>query len=440
MAKRKPIAFMSYVRFNDHHDNGKLTEFCKRLSGEVRAQTGKDFPIFQDRNEINWGQNWRQRIKESTDEVTFLIAIITPSFFESDACKDELQRFLAREKKLNRNDLILPVYYIDCPLLNDEKKRAADPLAEAIASRQYTDWRELRFEPLTSPQVGRTLEQLAVQIRGALEQIQASRRNTESRVSQMPERVTGRRARPTGTTDVSVFAEPERGPSAKTEPPTLVVEPMRRLGYSTIGEAIAAAKPGDRILVRPGFYQEGLVIDKPLEVIGDGDVSKIVVHATGKDAVLFKTTMGRLSNLTIRQMGGGLWYAVNIAQGRLELEECDISTQALSCVEIHGGADPHLRRNRIHDGNQFGVYVHHNGLGTLEDNEIFGNAFGGVAIKSGGNPTLRRNRINRNRFEAIWIRGGGGTFEDNDLRGNGRGAWSISRDSEPNVMRSRNLE
>ena len=95
----------------------------------------------------------------------------------------------------------------------------------------------------------------------------------------------------------------------------------------------------------------------------------------------------------ISQTGGDKWYAVDISQGRLDLEGCDITSTSNACVAIHGGADPRLRRNRIHDGKQGGVFVYENGLGTLEDNEIFGNAYSGVQIKSGGNPTLRRNRI-----------------------------------------------
>ena len=31
MAAQQPIAFMSYVRFNDEHDNGRLTQFHRRL-------------------------------------------------------------------------------------------------------------------------------------------------------------------------------------------------------------------------------------------------------------------------------------------------------------------------------------------------------------------------------------------------------------------------
>ena len=82
------------------------------------TQTGQEFTIFQDRD-IQWGQNWKRRIEKSLDEeVTFLIPIITPSFFKSKACRDELGRFLERERRLNRDDLILPVYYVDTPLIN----------------------------------------------------------------------------------------------------------------------------------------------------------------------------------------------------------------------------------------------------------------------------------------------------------------------------------
>ena len=54
MAK-SAVAFMSYVRSDDEHENGRLTEFCKRLSGEVRMQTGEEFHIFQDRSDIASG-------------------------------------------------------------------------------------------------------------------------------------------------------------------------------------------------------------------------------------------------------------------------------------------------------------------------------------------------------------------------------------------------
>jgi TIR domain len=158
-------AFMSYVRFNDQHDDGQLTQFRERLSAEVRAQTGEEFHIFQDRSDIAWGQAWQQRIDQALDAATLLVAIITPSFFRSAACRAEVERFLSRERELGRQDLILPVYYVSTPELDDPLLRDADELVRVVASRQIADWRELRFEPFTSPVVRRTVAQLAARMR-----------------------------------------------------------------------------------------------------------------------------------------------------------------------------------------------------------------------------------------------------------------------------------
>ena len=133
----------------------------------------------------------------------------------------------------------------------------------------------------------------------------------------------------------SETARAPSGPSPKTEPPTHVVDALHRGGdFSTITAAVEAARPGDRILVRPGLYREGLVIDKTLEIIGEGKRDDVVIEAKGKNVLMFQTTMGRVANLTMRQMGGGKWYAVDITQGRLDLEDCDITSKSLACVAV----------------------------------------------------------------------------------------------------------
>jgi parallel beta-helix repeat protein len=225
------------------------------------------------------------------------------------------------------------------------------------------------------------------------------------------------------------------------EPLTVVVAARHHGDYKTISDALWGAKPGTRILVRPGLYREGIVIDKPVEIIGDGKQGDIMIEATGKDTILFKAAVGKVANLTLYQAGGGKWFGVNITQGRLELEDCNISSQSLTCVAIHGSADPTLRRNLIYDSNSAGVLVSKCGKGTLEHNDIFDNAGVGVEIRDGCNPILRRNRISKNGSHGIRVwDGGGGIFEDNDLRGNAKGAWEIAPDCEARVQRKGNIE
>jgi hypothetical protein len=64
---------MSYARFVDEHEGGKLTQLRERLAAEVQVQIGEEFPIFQDRNDIAWGQHWKSRIDDTLDAVTVLI-------------------------------------------------------------------------------------------------------------------------------------------------------------------------------------------------------------------------------------------------------------------------------------------------------------------------------------------------------------------------------
>jgi hypothetical protein len=175
--QNEPIGFMSYNHFDNK--DGCLTEFCDRLSYEVKMYTGDEFPVFQDCKDIQWGWKWKIFIEESLKKVVFFIPIITPSFFKSKHCLMELKSFIKREKILKCKDLILPVYYVRCPTLDnvlDGKTKVlnekTEKLVSVIASHQFADWRELRFKSFDSECVRETLAKLAVQICNALERMQ----------------------------------------------------------------------------------------------------------------------------------------------------------------------------------------------------------------------------------------------------------------------------
>ncbi len=476
---------MSYHRFDDDYEEGKLTKFRERLSGAVRMHTGEKFEIFQDKEDIKWGEKFNKKIKLTLDEVMFLIPIITPGFFKSEYCREEISIFLKREQELNRDDLILPVLYVGCPVLNDPEKLEQDELAQNIVSRNWTDWRELRLEPPTSQRIAKRFDELALQIRDAIERGQTVKKIEVKR--KPPKKVRKKVESFESDSSMLTSESKDRTPTPKNEPPTHIVDQMHRGDFATITEAIEKAKPGDRILIRPGHYKEGLVIDKPLELIGDGERDDIVIEAESCDAILFQTTIGRISNLTLRQNGGGNSYCVDISQGRLEIMDCDISSKSLACVAVHDGADPRIRNCIIQDGKGGGIYIYVQGHGIIEDNDIFGNAYSGVIITENSNPIIRRNRIHESKYSGILIteegqgviedndifgnryngvgcanggnpivrnnrikdniqfgiriyNNGKGTFENNELQGNKRSNWLIADDCKPNVKLSGNTE
>ena len=144
---------MSYA----HHDerDGRLSKFRDRLTDELRAQTGTDIAIFMDSDAIQLEKQWRTRLDHGLAASTFLIAIITPSFLTSSYCREELETFRDRERALGRDDLILPVYYIDCePFLTSTSDDPAAATARVVFERQFFDWRDLRTPRPVAPARG----------------------------------------------------------------------------------------------------------------------------------------------------------------------------------------------------------------------------------------------------------------------------------------------
>lgn len=167
--------FLSYVREDDEHENGRITALRRLLEGEIRMQTGQKFPIFQDKDDIFVGQQWRRRIEESIDGSTLLIVVITPSLFLSEMCRAEVTHFLERERVLGRDDLVIPLLYMETPALFEDR----DELSVELVGRQYFDLRPTRFDAVDSPGVRREVSNLAAHVTAALKRSASNPRSIE---------------------------------------------------------------------------------------------------------------------------------------------------------------------------------------------------------------------------------------------------------------------
>lgn len=458
----QPSAFLSYARKDDR--DARITEFVARLGWEIELALGGDFGIFRDRDDITWGQQWQQRIDDSLDAVTFLIPIITPRYFNSEACRGELEAFHQREQGLGRADLILPVYWSTTPQLTD----TGDDLAQLIASRNHADWRDLRQADRSSPEARRMLARLAAQVVASLH------------------RAPPPRAMPTAKPAPEIAAEARPNPPrrAAAAPPTLVVDPLSRGTHTAIAAAVADAEPGDRIVVRAGLYREDLMIDKPIELLGEGPVDDIVLENDEWSAIRFSASMGRVSGITIRQRKHS---ALLVEDGRVEVTDCVIFARGTSAVAVGGtahvavrhsrivgqpegggivavdfsvatvedceltatgtalvgtdSAELGARRNRVTDSARNGVGVIDAASLTLEDNQILSSGRCGLHVRDTARVTVLRNRIAGSRHEAIELDDRPtGRIAENDLRGNGTGPWDRASYEGDGVVIRDNLE
>lgn len=80
----------------------------------------------------------------------------------------------------------------------------------------------------------------------------------------------------------------------------IIVSKDFKYKFNTITDAINSAKNGTRIKVMPGKYKEDVVIDKDIEIVGEGNVNQVVIENKLKNSLLIKNSNFKISGLTLK--------------------------------------------------------------------------------------------------------------------------------------------
>lgn len=233
----------------------------------------------------------------------------------------------------------------------------------------------------------------------------------------------------------------EAAPVGSAAPGAVVVAADGSGDYTSLAAALKAVAPNARVVVRAGTYEESIVVDRQVEIVGEGP--REGVRIVGADASCLRMEAGRarVAGLTLRgeARGEAAFFAVEVAGGELLLEECDITSTTLSCVGVHGEtAAPVIRRCRVRDGADSGLYFFDGARGSVEDCEVSGHANVGVAITGGADPSVIRTHVHGGRSAgvAVW-QGGLGLLEGCEIYGNRMAGLGVSEGGRPVVRACR---
>ncbi len=153
--------FWSYVQQDDADDFGRILDLAGRLRGAYRLRQADELTLFVDRESVQWGDEWSARIDAAIAGTTFFIPVITPSYFKSQACRKELLKFERQARKLGLEQLIMPIYWVPVPELEDNPDEAGDEAITVIARYQWQDFREVRLEDESSSTFRKAVSNLA---------------------------------------------------------------------------------------------------------------------------------------------------------------------------------------------------------------------------------------------------------------------------------------
>eukprot|EP01113_Clastostelium_recurvatum_P032666 TRINITY_DN4225_c2_g1_i7.p1 TRINITY_DN4225_c2_g1~~TRINITY_DN4225_c2_g1_i7.p1 ORF type:complete len:751 (+),score=205.24 TRINITY_DN4225_c2_g1_i7:258-2510(+) len=174
--------------------------------------------------------------------------------------------------------------------------------------------------------------------------------------------------------------------------------------YDTITEALQAAGALDErhtIYVSPGLYREHLVLDKPIDIIGEGPLGGTIVEGVDGNTLACKADETRVANLVLTQ--SGFWFCIDIERGSVRIEGCHITNKTLSAIKVAREASPVICDNIIFDTNEAGIAIF-GGSGVIERNEFRGNRYGSIeVVYSSSSPIIRQNNIHHNIGYGIHI-------------------------------------
>jgi len=168
--------FWSYVRADDQAEHGRISQLARDVAEQYQLLTAETISLFLDRDAIQWGENWRDTVDASLASVAFFIPVLTPRYFMSSECRRELQYFARKAEGLGMKDLVLPLLYVDFPLLHANPPQ--DDLVTLVRTFQWEDWQHARFCEPMSERYRRAVARLASRLVEAnrwADEIEASR-------------------------------------------------------------------------------------------------------------------------------------------------------------------------------------------------------------------------------------------------------------------------
>lgn len=151
--------FWSYAHADDDADGGRIAALARDLITQYEMLTGDSIDLFLDRDSLEWGNVWRDKVDGSLGSVAFFVPVLTPRYFKRTECRRELRTFVTQAERLGLGALVMPLDYVDFPGLHDDP--SSDDLIELVKKYHWAPWTDLRFAARDSEEYRRGVAALA---------------------------------------------------------------------------------------------------------------------------------------------------------------------------------------------------------------------------------------------------------------------------------------
>ncbi|MFE2408541.1 right-handed parallel beta-helix repeat-containing protein [Kitasatospora sp. NPDC059408] len=206
--------------------------------------------------------------------------------------------------------------------------------------------------------------------------------------------------------------------------------------YRTIGEALEAARAGAVISVRPGRYEENLVITKMVTIAAEDVRGTVRVTPRRGCVVQVVAEAVQLTGLVLHGQDDEL-PAVDVPRGQAALQDCEVVGNSWTAVLTRQQGALAMRGCRIVNSAGAGIVETSTGASVIEDTVIEHLGTSALVIGEGANPVVRNCVMRDARGNGICANGEArGSIEDCEISTTDKPAIALEEHSTTRVLRT----
>ncbi|MEV7893291.1 right-handed parallel beta-helix repeat-containing protein [Streptomyces cyaneofuscatus] len=206
--------------------------------------------------------------------------------------------------------------------------------------------------------------------------------------------------------------------------------------FSTIGEALAAARTGALISVRPGTYAENLVIHTRVTLTAAEGRGTVEIRPRSGSVIALRADAVMLSELTLRG-GDSELPAVDVRRGQAAFDGCEIVGAAWTAMLAGGTGSLALRDCRVSNPQGAGVVVTSTTPTTVESCTLEHLGTSGIVLAEQGEARIRDCTVRGARGNGLLANGETrGTVEDCDISSTDKPSIALEENSAVSVVRT----
>ncbi|MFG3053095.1 right-handed parallel beta-helix repeat-containing protein [Kitasatospora sp. NPDC048239] len=205
-------------------------------------------------------------------------------------------------------------------------------------------------------------------------------------------------------------------------------------GYRTIGEALEAARSGAVISVRPGRYEENLVITKMVTITAEEARGSVRISPRRGAVVQVVAEAVQLTGLVLQGRDEEL-PTVDVPRGQAALEDCEVAGNSWTAVLTRQQGSLAMRGCRVVNPAGAGIVETSSGTSIIEDCVIEHLGSSAVVIGERANPVIRDSVMRDARGNGVCANGEGrGSIENCEISATDKPGIALEENSTTRVL------